>query len=142
MSIISLASIHKSLLVVSLSLRSDALSLIITSGVDDGAGMMGLGMEGSKDESSRTEMTELMSGCARGATTGSGDLVVDIDLTSRVGKVCAMPPKDRETATDAPPPMNPLPLWVSWDIPPWLPRLPWLPPMNTVGMGMQGLWQQ
>jgi hypothetical protein len=46
---------------------------------------MGLGTEGSKDESTRTEMTELMSGCARGTKTGSGDLVVDVDLMSRAG---------------------------------------------------------
>jgi hypothetical protein len=130
---IFLVSIHESLLVMSLSPRSDALSLIITRGVDDGAGIMGLGMEESKDESSRMEMTELMSGCARGTKTTSGDLVVDIDLTLRVGQTCAAPPKDRESAMDAPPSINPLPLWVSGDIPSWLPRLPWLPPMNTVG---------
>ncbi len=46
---------------------------------------LGLGTEGSKDESSRMEMTELMSGCVRGTKTGSGDLVVDIDPTLRVG---------------------------------------------------------
>ena len=46
---------------------------------------MGLGTEGSKDESTRTEMTELMSGCARGTKTGSGDLVVDMDSMLRVG---------------------------------------------------------
>jgi hypothetical protein len=54
-------------------------------GVDDGAGIMGLGTEGSKDEPSRTEMAELMSGCTRGTKSGSEDLVVDIDLMSRVG---------------------------------------------------------
>jgi hypothetical protein len=79
------ASIHESLLVMSLSPRSDALSLIVKMGEDDGAGMMGLGVEGSKDESSRMEMTELMSGCARGTTTESEDLVVDVDLMSGVG---------------------------------------------------------
>ncbi len=79
------ASIHESLPVMSLSLRSDCLSLVVKMGVDDGAGMMGLGTEGSKDESSRMEMTELMSGCARGTKNGSGDLVVDVDLMSRVG---------------------------------------------------------
>ncbi len=57
---IFLVSIHESLLVMSLRPRSDALSLIVTRGVDDGAGMMGLGTEGSKDESSRMEMTKLM----------------------------------------------------------------------------------
>jgi hypothetical protein len=82
---IFLASIHESLLVMSLRPRSDALSLIVTRGVDDGAGLMGLGTKGSKDESSRMEMTELMSGCARGIKTGSGDLMVDIDPMWRVG---------------------------------------------------------
>jgi hypothetical protein len=55
-------AIHKFLSVMSLSPRSDALSLIVTRGVDNGAGMVGLGTEGYKDESSRMEMTELMSG--------------------------------------------------------------------------------
>jgi hypothetical protein len=70
---------------MSLSPRSDALSLIVKMGVDDGAEMMGLGTEGSKDESSRMEMAELMSGCARETTTGSEDLVVDVDLMLGVG---------------------------------------------------------
>ncbi len=50
---------------------------------DDGScqrvGSGGGGTEGSKEESSRMETTELTSGCARGTKIGAEDLVDEID---------------------------------------------------------------
>ncbi len=61
------ASIQEALSTTFLRPRSDALSLIVRAG-----GAKGLGMEGLDEESSRTEMAELTSGCARGTKAGAG----------------------------------------------------------------------
>ena len=76
---IFLALIQDSLSVMSLSPRSVALSLITRTAAAGGLEVVGRGMEGSKEESSRMETTELTSGCARGTKIGAEDLVDEID---------------------------------------------------------------
>jgi hypothetical protein len=78
---IFLALIQESLSVIILRPKSDALSLMVTM-AGGGAGGVGSGTVGSKDESPRTEMAELTLGCAKGMKMGLGDLVVDMLRTS------------------------------------------------------------
>ncbi len=61
------ASIQDALSMISFRPRSAALSLIVTIG-----GVVGVGAEGSNEESLRTEAAELTSGCARGTEAGAG----------------------------------------------------------------------
>ncbi len=71
---IFLASIHESLLVISLSPKSKALSLItVTTG--DGVGRAGTGTEGLEDKSSRIED---LSGCARGTKDKAQETVAEV----------------------------------------------------------------
>ena len=66
------------------------------------------------------EESELALGCARGEKDGARETVVEVLNMSRGTAKDALPspPMDREPATEAPPPMEPLPLKVSGDIPP------------------------
>ncbi len=82
---IFLASIQDSLSMMSLSPRLVALSLIETTAAAGGLEVVGLGMEGSEEESSRTETTKLISGCARGMKVGVEVLVEEMDWTLRAG---------------------------------------------------------
>ncbi len=82
---IFLALIQDSLSVMSLSPRSVALSLITMTAAAGGLEVVGRGMEGSKEESSRMEMTKLISGCTGGTKVGVEDLVEERDWTSRAG---------------------------------------------------------
>ena len=111
-SIIFFAYVHKSLSVMSLRPRSEALSLMeITGGAVVGGGM---GADRSEEES------ELALGCTRGMKDGAGETVVEVLNMSRgtANDVLPAPPMDCEPATEAPPPMVPLPLKVCGDIPP------------------------
>ncbi len=120
-SMIFLASIHGSLSVISLRPRSKALSLMVMT-AGDGVSGVGGGADGSEDESPRTEIADPVLGCARGTKTGSGDLVVEMPrMSSGTWDASPMPPMECNPATKTPPPTDPLPLWVSGDIPPWLP---------------------
>ncbi len=68
---------------MSLSLKLEALSLIATTAAAGGLELVGGGMEGSEEESSRTETTKLTSGCVRGTKVGVEDLVDETDWTLR-----------------------------------------------------------
>ena len=84
---IFLASIHESLSVISLSPKSEALSLMaVTTG--NGVGGAGTGTEGSEDESSRTEEA---SGCAKGTKDDARETVVEL-LNISSGTADAPPP--------------------------------------------------
>ncbi len=120
-SMIFLASIHESLSVISLRPRSKALSLMVMM-AGDGVGGVGGGADGSEEESPRTKIADPVSGCARGTKTGSGDLVVEmLRMSSGTWDASPMPPMECNPTTKTPPPTDLLPLWVSGDIPPWLP---------------------
>ena len=110
--------------------RSEALSLIITkAGVATGG--EGAGGVGSDAESPRTEIAELVSGCANGTKDGAGVIVVEMLRMSR-GTGGAPPMTDRPPRTEppaAPPGTDPLPRKVSGDIPPLLPMAEVCPPI-------------
>ena len=72
--IIFLASIHKSLSVISLNPKSKALSLIVMT-AGNVVGGVGTGADGLEDELPRTEPA---SGCARGIKAGVGDRVAEM----------------------------------------------------------------
>ncbi len=100
------ASIQEALSTISLRPRSAALSLIVRAG-----GAKGLGTEGSDKKSSRTEIAELTSGCARGAKAGAGVPEEDIGRACRVGEVCTLPPPtEKGLCTESPPPIDLTPL--------------------------------
>jgi len=85
--------------------------MVITGGNVVGGGM---GADRSEVES------ESALDCARGTKAGAGETAGEVLKMSRGTADVAppAPPMDRELATEAPPPMEPLPLKVSWDIPP------------------------
>ena len=58
--------------------------------------------------------------CARGTKAGAGEILLEVLNMSRgiTNDAPSAPPMDRELATKAPPPKEPLPLKVSGDIPP------------------------
>ena len=100
-----LGLIHESLLVISLSPKSEALSLMaVTTG--DGVGGAGTGTEGSEDESSRTEEA---SGCARGTKDDAWDTVAELlNISSGTADAPPTPPTERKLAMEAPPDTEPL----------------------------------
>ncbi len=100
---IFLALIQESLSVISLRSKSDALSLMVTM-VGGGAGGVGSGAVGSKDEYPRAEVAELTLGCARGMKMGSGDLVVDMLRTLSGARDAPLMKRDPATET--------LPPWI------------------------------
>jgi hypothetical protein len=106
------ASIHESLSVMTLRLRSKALSLMEITG--------GAVVEGGMGANRSEEESELALGCARGMKDGDGETVVEVLNLSRgtADDALLAPPMDCEPVTKAPPPMEPLPLKVSGDIPP------------------------
>ena len=77
---------------------------------------MGGGMGADRLE----EKLESALGCARGMKDGDRETIVEVLNMSRVAANDALPapPMDREPATEAPPPMEPLPLKVSKAFPP------------------------
>jgi hypothetical protein len=79
-------AIQESLSVMSLSPRLAALSLITTTAAAGELEVVDLGMEGSKEESSRMKTTKLISGCARGMKARVENLVdKKMDWTLRAG---------------------------------------------------------
>ena len=77
-------------------------------------------MGGGKGEDRSEVELELALGCARGSKAGAGETIVEVlnMLSGTANDAPPAPPMDRALATKAPPPMEPLPLKVSGDIPP------------------------
>ncbi len=83
---------------MSLRPRSVALSLIAMTAAGRGQEVGGERTDGSKEESSRMEMTKLTSGCARGTKVGAEDCVDKTDCTLKPRGKLAVPPNDHGTA--------------------------------------------